>query len=497
MENKMGISSEIDAENQKPYLSGLRQRISRKTFGRTLGALITAAQIFADIFTVLACYVGSHWFYSNFLQLSSRQNLEEYALVGIGMSIIYVTFFDRAGLYKREVSLLNIKELRGIFRSGVYAAALILSALFYVRSTSFSRITVTLALITTPPAIYLQRQLFYRLHIIFHQKGWSQKRVLIYGVGRIGIHLVKRLFESPSLGYLPVGFLDDAAEKHGKPVQWKGIGPKGGLRVLGGEDFLRSEAAKDVDLVLIALPSATFERNQQLVDLCSEIKLEYSIVPNVYEKLIQSVEMFELGGIPLFRKRQEKKRYLYLITKRLLDFFITSTLIVVFSPLVLAFGILIKLDSPGPVFFKQKRVGYRGRLFSIYKFRTMKVDAPKYAVTPNSTQDPRITRIGKWLRRTSLDELPQLFNVFRGDMSLVGPRPEMPFIAEQYTSLAKMRLEVKPGITGVWQISAVRGEPIHQNMEYDLFYLQNRSLLFDFAILTKTALSVIRGIGAV
>ena len=127
----------------------------------------------------------------------------------------------------------------------------------------------------------------------------------------------------------------------------------------------------------------------------------------------------------------------------------------------------------------------------------MKVDAPKYAVTPNSTQDPRITRIGKWLRRTSLDELPQLFNVFRGDMSLVGPRPEMPFIAEQYTSLEKMRLEVKPGITGVWQISAVRGEPIHQNMEYDLFYLQNRSLLFDFAILTKTALSVIRGIGAV
>jgi len=140
--------------------------------------------------------------------------------------------------------------------------------------------------------------------------------------------------------------------------------------------------------------------------------------------------------------------------------------------------------------------GARNGSADIYKFRSMYVDAPKYAVTPSESSDPRITRVGRWLRRTSLDELPQLFNVLRGEMSLVGPRPEMPFIVEKYTSFERQRLEAKPGITGVWQISAVRGEPIHHNMEYDIFYLQNRSFLLDAAILLKTFLSVLRGVGA-
>src|SRR5690606_26694581 len=138
----------------------------------------------------------------------------------------------------------------------------------------------------------------------------------------------------------------------------------------------------------------------------------------------------------------------------------------------LLFWVLIKLDSEGPVVFKQKRVGLHGKEFSFYKFRTMKVDAPKYAHTPQDSSDPRITRVGRWLRRMSLDELPQLFNVFRGDMSLVGPRPEMPFIVEKYSALEKQRLEAKPGITGLWQISTFRGAPIHDHIEYDLFYLE-------------------------
>jgi lipopolysaccharide/colanic/teichoic acid biosynthesis glycosyltransferase len=159
-------------------------------------------------------------------------------------------------------------------------------------------------------------------------------------------------------------------------------------------------------------------------------------------------------------------------------------------------GFAIKMESPGPIIFKQKRVGLNGRQFSMYKFRSMFIDAPKYAKTPSNPRDPRITHVGRWLRRTSLDELPQIFNVWRGDMSCVGPRPEMPFIVETYTPLQRQRLEAKPGITGVWQISAVRGEPIHQNIEYDLFYLENRSILLDLAIIIKTVLSVIRGVGA-
>src|SRR6202035_5469849 len=138
--------------------------------------------------------------------------------------------------------------------------------------------------------------------------------------------------------------------------------------------------------------------------------------------------------------------------------------------------------SPGSAFFIQKRVGRNGELFKIYKFRSMYTDAPKYDFSPTSSSDPRITKIGRFLRRMSLDELPQLINVFLGNMSLVGPRPEMPFIVERYSAEQRRRLEVLPGITGLWQLSADRAFPIHENMEYDLYYMRNRNFFMDVAI---------------
>jgi lipopolysaccharide/colanic/teichoic acid biosynthesis glycosyltransferase len=160
-------------------------------------------------------------------------------------------------------------------------------------------------------------------------------------------------------------------------------------------------------------------------------------------------------------------------------------------------ALLIKFDSPGPIIFRQKRTGKNGVEFDFFKFRSMRTDANPYATTPQESTDPRITRLGRFLRRSSLDELPQFWNVLRGDMSLVGPRPEMPFIVSTYTEEQRERLRVRPGITGVWQISAVRGEPIHANMEYDLFYIEHRSVLLDLIIMIKTVVTAIRGIGAV
>jgi len=267
--------------------------------------------------------------------------------------------------------------------------------------------------------------------------------------------------------------------------------------VIGGQNHLKGCKDLGIDMIYIALPSASFDRNQKLVEQCNQEGIDYAIVPNAYEKFIQQVELFEIGGIPiLHRKPNGAGNFYYIFLKRVLDFAFATALITLFSPLILILGAMIKLDSKGPVIFKQKRVGLKGKEFTFYKFRTMYIEAPKYARSPDAKNDPRVTKVGRWLRRTSLDEMPQLFNVFRGDMSMVGPRPEMPFIVDTYTSLERQRLEAKPGITGVWQISAVRGEPIHANIEYDLFYLHNRSLLLDLAILVKTGLSVIRGIGA-
>jgi len=154
----------------------------------------------------------------------------------------------------------------------------------------------------------------------------------------------------------------------------------------------------------------------------------------------------------------------------------------------------IKLDSRGPVLFRQERVGQNGKLFKMFKFRTMHAGSPSYEYSPRASNDPRITRLGKFLRQTSLDEVPQLLNVLQGHMSLVGPRPEMPFIVEQYTERHRQRLQVRPGLTGLWQLSGDRAFLIHENVEYDLYYIQHRSFFMDAAILLHTIVFAARGI---
>ncbi len=182
--------------------------------------------------------------------------------------------------------------------------------------------------------------------------------------------------------------------------------------------------------------------------------------------------------------------------KRIADIVFSILLLIISSPLFIILAILIKKDSPGAVFFRQERAGKDGKFFRMFKFRTMYARANKYDYHPQGRDDARITGIGKMLRRTSFDELPQLMNVLRGEMSLVGPRPEMPFIVKQYSAIQKQRLRVKPGLTGLWQISADRSKPIHENMEYDIYYINNQSPLLDLAIILRTVISVIRGIGA-
>jgi lipopolysaccharide/colanic/teichoic acid biosynthesis glycosyltransferase len=182
--------------------------------------------------------------------------------------------------------------------------------------------------------------------------------------------------------------------------------------------------------------------------------------------------------------------------KRGIDLAGASILLFISWPLFLLVAVLIKLESAGPALFRQKRIGKDGQPFDMWKFRSMQADANPYARSPVGNHDPRLTRVGRILRRLSIDETPQLVNVVKGEMSLVGPRPEMPFIVESYGPLERQRLCVKPGITGLWQISPARAMPIHENLSYDLTYIENQSVLLDFIILLRTITAVIRGIGA-
>lgn len=186
----------------------------------------------------------------------------------------------------------------------------------------------------------------------------------------------------------------------------------------------------------------------------------------------------------------------YYALKRLSDLILASIGVLVLSPLMLVIGIIIRVDSKGKALFAHERVGKDGKKFVMFKFRTMRHDARHQEFSPTSAEDERVTAMGKFLRRTSLDELPQLFNVLAGQMSLVGPRPEMEFIVKDYTPLQRARLLVKPGLTGLWQLAGRKDLPLHENIEYDLYYLEHQSLLLDLIIILKTFRVVISGKGA-
>jgi lipopolysaccharide/colanic/teichoic acid biosynthesis glycosyltransferase len=185
------------------------------------------------------------------------------------------------------------------------------------------------------------------------------------------------------------------------------------------------------------------------------------------------------------------------LIKRSCDVIGSLLLLIALFPLFILIAILIKLDSSGPVFFRHDRVGKGGKHFVLWKFRSMRTDAPKYEKSPRSAEDIRLTRVGRLIRRVSIDEMPQLINVLRGEMSLVGPRPEMPFIVARFHPAKCERLAATPGITGLWQISPARAFPIHENLQYDLHYIRNQSFFLDCAIILRTIAAVIHGVGAV
>jgi lipopolysaccharide/colanic/teichoic acid biosynthesis glycosyltransferase len=228
--------------------------------------------------------------------------------------------------------------------------------------------------------------------------------------------------------------------------------------------------------------------------MCRELNLGVAFIPCLHEIFSYRVRLENVGNLPLVREQSILNPSLYDRAKRFIDIGLCVMVGILALPVMAIISLAIKLDSPGPILFRQKRVGRYGLLFDLYKFRSMFADSPPYAVNPGSLDDPRITRVGRFLRKSSLDELPQLVNVLKGEMSLVGPRPEMPFIVDQYDAEHKERLKALPGITGLWQLSGDRRKAIHENMEYDLYYLYNRSFFLDVTILFQTFVFAFRGL---
>jgi exopolysaccharide biosynthesis polyprenyl glycosylphosphotransferase len=329
--------------------------------------------------------------------------------------------------------------------------------------------------------------------------GW-RSRILIAGAGDLGQRLAGILLDQSRWGLDLVGFLDDDPAKVGTRVE--------GAPVLGALDSLpEAIRSRRIEEVWIALPARAHERLNQVVALAEKLPVRLKIAPDYFSMALVHARAEILGGIPLIGLREPVIEGTDRIAKRLFDLLVGGLSVLVAALPMAVIALLIRLDSPGPTLFRQKRVGENGRLFDMFKFRTMVRDAEGLQdqmnvetddgkVLHKRPHDPRVTRIGRFLRRYSLDELPQLFNVVRGEMSLVGPRPEMPWLVDKYEPWQRKRFAVPQGLTGWWQVNGRSDKPMHLHTEDDLYYVYNYSLWLDLRILLMTPLAALRGRGA-
>jgi len=329
---------------------------------------------------------------------------------------------------------------------------------------------------------------------VLHAKGLGNERVLIYGAGNTGRRVFSTLKRSPRLGFEPVLFVDDDPSKAGTTIFEMGYERRRCAPVIRGpicKELLNEYA---IDSIIVAVPSIGREQFLRVVNEAFHAHVRLSFVPSHFLPSDSPVDYQDIDGVLLASFGQNTKRTGYELVKRGIDILIATLCLTLGGPFLLLLAAVVRLDSPGPALFKQKRVGKDGIGFEMYKFRSMHVHAASSDYSPKTQGDPRITSFGRFLRKTSLDELPQLLNVLAGTMSLVGPRPEMPFIVDKYGEKERQRLQVKPGLTGLWQLSGDRAFLIHENIEYDLYYIQHRNLFMDLAVLLHTSIFAMRGI---
>ena len=485
---------------------------------RNFEPLILSAQVFVDLGVLMfSCWLG--YFLGLRLGITEpSHDLDVYRQVWALMSAVCLVSFHAFGMYSPVKSLLNMEEFKAIAKATVVSFFVfwtllillgkanpanedtILQPLLWlhglfdlefdpVKEGAFSRATVTFSFVLILVLTTASRFASFKYIQALHRRGIGNRNVLIYGAGEWGRKLRSKFMLVPTLGLNLVGFVEEDREQVGTLVDR--------VPVLGGfGDLERVVGENKVSEVFIAQPDQDEDRVMEILAECERIGVTYHVVPRFYHLLSYKIRIQNLDSIPLITRADRRRPLHTLAAKRLLDVTVSSLVILLGAPLFLTTAFLIRRESKGPAFFVQERVGKDGKLFRMFKFRTMHTHMGGDAPTPDSPYDPRITRVGRYLRRYSLDELPQFFNVLLGDMSLVGPRPEMKFIVAGYGPIDRERLRVKPGITGLWQISYARQQQIHENLDYDLYYIEHQSLLLDLVILALTAVAVVKGTGA-
>ncbi len=423
-----------------------------------------------------------------------------YIPFSIGFTVLIMIAFWINGIYKFRRGTAWTDEMLKVGNGVVFSVMIAIVITFGVQPLSFSRLLFLYAATFTIALLGLVRIFWRILANQLRRRGYNLKNVLIVGAGEKGRAIMRALVARHDLGYNIVGFLDDNPSVGEADVgRFKALGPLSRL-----PDLLKSGA---IDEVIVSLPWQAHTKIVEVVELAEAGGVFPRVVPDLLQFNFGQIEVDQMGGVPLISTRPDTFTKTNLIIKRVIDL----TLITIFSPFVLAvcglIAIAIKLTSKGPVLFEQTRVGLRGKEFTLYKFRTMVPNAEALqadlmdqneASGPlfKMKDDPRITMVGSWLRRTSLDELPQLINVFIGNMSLVGPRPGLPSEVAEYEPWQHNRLNAKPGITGMWQVSGRSDVTFDEMCLLDIYYVENWSIVLDLSCLIRTIPTVLFARGA-
>jgi exopolysaccharide biosynthesis polyprenyl glycosylphosphotransferase len=435
--------------------------------------------------------LGEGFFYQPFTAYLPFSLLVTVPLIGI---------FRFEGLYAFARGRSFLDEIYTLANGATTGALLLMAFTFFARPLVYSRAVYIYSAILIVALLGLERLILRVTRERRRKRGQGVDRVLIVGAGEAGRALMRNIVAQPDLGYQVVGFVDDHYERgHTDIGRFKALGSTEKL-----PDILREQS---VDEVIITLPWSARKKIIGIIGLSQSQGVIAKIVPDLFQLSLSRVGIDDVGGVPLIAVREIKIGMWDSALKRTIDLSLGTLSLIVAAPFMLIISIAIQFDSPGPAIFAQQRVGRGGKRFTVYKFRTMRVgaeeevdklralneaDGPLFKIK----NDPRNTRLGRLLRRTSLDELPQLLNVLSGEMSIVGPRPAIPAEVELYQEWHKRRLEVPPGITGLWQVSGRSELTFDEMVMLDIYYIENWTPWMDIWIMLKTVPTVLFARGA-
>lgn len=438
-----------------------------------------------DIAVISLSWLASYYirFHSGFVEVTKGiPDFFEYLLLLVPIIVIWAFAFRAFGLYRPKRISTHISEVLDIAKACVIAALLLVALTFFIRKYDFSRLVFIFFTVINIVLLSAGRGAFREALRLMRKKGYNLRYAVVVGTGQTAKELISRLDRHPEIGIKVIG----AVSANGQPVASPGIpviGQIGGLR-----EIIR---ARGVDNVFIAL---SWDEHSKVLDAIQNIgdeAVDIQVIPDIYEFITLRGGIEEFDGLPILNLRESPLYGWNIVLKRLADVAFASLAIIILSPVMLFIAVLVKLSSKGPVFYSQERMSIGGDTFRMLKFRSMGTDAEKDTGAVWAREnDARRTRIGAILRKTSLDELPQFFNVLKGDMSLVGPRPERPvFISRFRKDIPKymLRHKMKAGITGWAQVNGWRGNTdLTKRLEHDIYYIENWSLMLDLKILILT-----------